>query len=264
MLPEQPTKTTIFRPRKNLLEEPKPPGRMYGAYGDGVVYLILSFDNANRKEPLKVFVDELSYYPLRGVAEKLENEVMLDGFPGRNFSFRLSLLSGSLSFYITNNHVYIVEAISDDMSKPAPSKFLASFRLNGKPVGKEIAEELSDETPLVATGQQSSENSSAVQTTALERVFTGREVTRKAWVVAKPEPTYTEEARQRQVVGTVVLRGVFSSSGKVTSLRVLSGLPHGLTEKALSAARNIKFIPAMKDGKYASMYIQLEYNFNLY
>jgi hypothetical protein len=56
-----------------------------------------------------------------------------------------------------------------------------------------------------------------------------------------------------------------SARGRIpTLLSHVFDLPHGLTEKALSAARNIKFIPAMKDGKYVSMYIQLEYNFNLY
>jgi len=44
----------------------------------------------------------------------------------------------------------------------------------------------------------------------------------------------------------------------------VSGLPHGLTEQAIAAARKLKYIPAVKDGKYASMWMQLEYNFNLY
>jgi TonB family protein len=66
------------------------------------------------------------------------------------------------------------------------------------------------------------------------------------------------------VTGTVVLRCVFSSSGAVTGIRATSGLPYGLTERAILAARQIKFIPAIKEGHFVSMYIQLEYNFNLY
>jgi TonB family protein len=75
---------------------------------------------------------------------------------------------------------------------------------------------------------------------------------------------YTEAARQAHTKGTVVLRGVFSSTGHFTNVRALSELPHGLTERAIEAASNIRFIPAMKDGRYVSMYIQLEYNFNVY
>jgi TonB family protein len=96
------------------------------------------------------------------------------------------------------------------------------------------------------------------------RVFSGKEVSQKARVLSKPEPQYTEEARKNQITGTVVLRAVFTSGGQVTNIRAVSGLPYGLTERAIAAARLIKFSPAMKDGHTVSMYIQLEYNFNLY
>lgn len=101
-------------------------------------------------------------------------------------------------------------------------------------------------------------------TTNQLKLFSGREVTSKARVLIKPEPMYTEAARQAQTTGTVVLRAVFTSTGHVTNLRAVSELPNGLTERAIEAARNIKFIPALKDGRQVSMYIQLEYNFNLY
>ncbi|HZE72453.1 MAG TPA: energy transducer TonB [Pyrinomonadaceae bacterium] len=96
------------------------------------------------------------------------------------------------------------------------------------------------------------------------RIFSGREVTQKARVLSKPEPQYTEEARKNQITGTVVLRAVFTSNGAVSNIRAVSGLPYGLTERAIAAARLIKFSPALKDGRPVSMYIQLEYNFNLY
>jgi protein TonB len=96
------------------------------------------------------------------------------------------------------------------------------------------------------------------------RVFSGKDVSSKARVLSKPEPQYTEEARKNQVTGTVVLRAVFTSGGQVTNIRAVSGLPYGLTERAIAAARQIRFTPATKDGRPVSMYIQLEYNFNLY
>jgi TonB family protein len=96
------------------------------------------------------------------------------------------------------------------------------------------------------------------------KTFSGKDVTTKARVLSKPEPQYTEEARKNQVTGTVVLRAVFTSGGQVTGIKAVSGLPYGLTERAIAAARQIKFTPATKDGHAVSMYIQLEYNFNLY
>jgi hypothetical protein len=44
----------------------------------------------------------------------------------------------------------------------------------------------------------------------------------------------------------------------------MRGLPYGLTEKAIAAARQIRFDPATKDGHKVSMWMKLEYNFNLY
>jgi TonB family protein len=100
--------------------------------------------------------------------------------------------------------------------------------------------------------------------TDYNKVFNTRDVTQKAKVLSKPEAGYTEDARKNQVTGTVVLKAIFSSSGQVTSIQAVKPLPFGLTEKAIAAARAIKFIPAQKDGHTVSQYIQLEYTFNLY
>jgi TonB family protein len=97
-----------------------------------------------------------------------------------------------------------------------------------------------------------------------DRIFTGKDVTSKARLISKPEPQYTEDARKNQITGTVVLKVVFASNGGVTNIRTVSGLPFGLTERAIAAARQIKFVPATKDGHPVSMWMQLEYNFNLY
>ena len=96
------------------------------------------------------------------------------------------------------------------------------------------------------------------------QIFSPKEVTTKARVISKPEPQYTEEARRNQDTGTIVLRAIFAADGKVRAIRTLTVLPHGLTLMAINAARRIKFIPATKDGRPVSMYIQLEYNFYLY
>ena len=90
------------------------------------------------------------------------------------------------------------------------------------------------------------------------------EVDQRARLLAKPEPQYTEEARRNQISGTVMLRAVFASSGEVIQIRALNTLPFGLTERAIAAAHQIKFVPAMKSGRPVSVYMQLEYNFNLY
>ncbi|HEX8459742.1 MAG TPA: energy transducer TonB [Pyrinomonadaceae bacterium] len=96
------------------------------------------------------------------------------------------------------------------------------------------------------------------------RPFRVNEVTRRAQIISKPEPLYTEEARRNQVTGTVRLRLVLTAAGQVTGITPLTKLPDGLTEKAIEAARRISFKPAEKDGRPVSQYVTIEYNFNIY
>ncbi|HEX8191089.1 MAG TPA: energy transducer TonB [Pyrinomonadaceae bacterium] len=96
------------------------------------------------------------------------------------------------------------------------------------------------------------------------RPFKQQEVSVRALITFKPEPGFTEEARQQNVTGTVRLRAILSASGEVTGISVVKGLPSGLTEKAIAAARQIRFRPAQKDGHTVSQYVVLEYNFNIY
>ena len=96
------------------------------------------------------------------------------------------------------------------------------------------------------------------------RIYSGKEVDRRARVLEKPEPIYTAAARQHNITGTIVLRAVLTAQGQVTDIKALSTLPDGLTERAIEAARRIRFEPALINGRPVSMYIQLEYNFNLY
>jgi protein TonB len=97
-----------------------------------------------------------------------------------------------------------------------------------------------------------------------DRVYNPTDVTQRARVLFKPEPQYTVEARKNAITGPVILRVVFSRTGEVTNIRAMQSLQGGLTEKAIAAARQIRFVPATRNGQPVSMYMQLEYNFNLY
>jgi periplasmic protein TonB len=96
------------------------------------------------------------------------------------------------------------------------------------------------------------------------RIFRHDEVSARAVITFKPEPGFTEEARRNNVTGTVRLRAILHANGAVTNVSIVKGLPDGLTEKAIAAARQIKFRPAQKDGRAVSQYVVLEYNFNIY
>jgi TonB family protein len=83
-------------------------------------------------------------------------------------------------------------------------------------------------------------------------------------ITYREKAKYTEEARQMNVQGTVTLSAVFGADGQLRDIRVVRGLPAGLTEKAIEAARNIRFRPAVKNGVPVATRMTLEFNFALY
>src|SRR5439155_11170946 len=151
-------------------------------------------------------------------------------------------------------NIYVFEVVGSTLTQPGEriTKFLNSIRFSET----ERAQELVDGPGNPWTPPAGYQNNAAAQ------IFSGRDVTKKPVVISKPEPTYTEEARQQQITGTVVMRCVFNSSGSVANLHLVSGLEHGLNEQASSTAKKIKFIPAIKEGHFVSMWMELQYNFN--
>lgn len=95
-------------------------------------------------------------------------------------------------------------------------------------------------------------------------VFQGSEVDQKLRILKKTEPQYTEEARGAGVQGKVDALAIMSVDGTVKHILLLQRLSHGLTEQSIRAARNIKFEPAIKDGRPVSQVVRLEYNFHLF
>jgi len=59
----------------------------------------------------------------------------------------------------------------------------------------------------------------------------------------------------------VVLTAVFCKSGRVTDIRVIEGLPYGVTEQAIEAARQTQFTPAEKDGQPVSQATKFVFKF---
>jgi TonB family protein len=79
----------------------------------------------------------------------------------------------------------------------------------------------------------------------------------------KQKAAYTEEARQNGVRGSVTLSIVFGADGNIYNVQIIQGLPQGLTETAIEAAKKIKFRPAIKNGTPVNVRMQVVYEFNL-
>jgi TonB family protein len=68
-------------------------------------------------------------------------------------------------------------------------------------------------------------------------------------ITFKPNPVYTQEARDLKLEGEVLLEVQFSASGQLHVNRVVRGLGHGLDETAVTAANKMRFKPATRSGQ---------------
>ena len=66
-----------------------------------------------------------------------------------------------------------------------------------------------------------------------------------------PQPAYTDQARAAGVEGKVRVELTVDETGRVVSVRLISGLGHGLDEAAIAAAQRATFQPAIRCGKPA-------------
>jgi TonB family protein len=68
-------------------------------------------------------------------------------------------------------------------------------------------------------------------------------------ITFKPNPVYTQEARDLKLEGEVLLEVSFSATGTLHVNKVVRGMGHGLDEAAITAANKIRFKPALRYGQ---------------
>jgi TonB family protein len=239
-LHSRPTMTTTKVSRKDGTERTK---RSLTTTVKSVAYSIEIFENLKPGQPLDEFIAEskasFQYDPAT------ERNLTVDGFPGKEYSSQTETTTTVMQFFATEDRLFRFAVTGPAAAAASIKEFFSSIKLGPNTDGFDVSSEV------------------FVELYNGERVYLGRDVDVKARLVTKPEPTYTEDARDKKVEGTVILRAILAKTGRVERIRVVQGLPYGLTVQAIEAARKIEFVPAMKDGKAVSMWLQLEYNFLL-
>jgi TonB family protein len=205
----------------------------------------------------------------------LRREFELGGRLAREYEVQLEKEGGPVYVLADGARLYVVAALAADRRSAASRRFVDSFGLKTATPAASAAAELpasglgpgggAGVVAPISAGPLPPVNAGGAGTPGdYEGPFKYAEVTKRAVITYKPAPAYTEDGRKFDVVGVVRLRAVLSKTGEVTNLSVVKYLPHGLTEKAIDAAKQIRFTPAQKDGRLVSQYVVLEYNFNIY
>jgi len=210
---------------------------------DGVAYTVDVFENPNPGESLNDFIAEQNTDSHLDLTTA--RDVTINGIHGKEYSSGDK--TGTVQLFATERRLFRFAAGGSLANNAAVQEFFSSIALSKPEKATEVVD--GPGMPLVLdTG---------------ERIYKGKELDTKARLISKPDPEYTDKARRNRIRGTVILRAVFSKTGEVTNIQVVASLPDGLTERCVEAAKRIKFVPATKNGQPASMWIQLEYNFNL-
>lgn len=233
--------------------------RVFGVYSDGVVFVVASYDHPRETESFDFFAG----YIWGGRWLAAAGDVRLGELDGRAYRYTYPF-EGAARVFRAKRHAYLLQVMSDEKGHGrAFGRFLDSLALGGKPAGERIP----DETPA---GPFAPEPPRPARTSATPRPapegdgpFGFKDVSRRALIVFKPEPVYTDKARRNKVRGVVRLRLVLAPTGKVAGVEVVKHLPDGLTEKAVEAARRILFFPAVIGDRRVSQYAVLDYTFDI-
>jgi protein TonB len=82
-------------------------------------------------------------------------------------------------------------------------------------------------------------------------------------LVREVRADYTEDARQRGLVGDVVLEIVVRRDGTVGDVKILQGLAGGLNDRAVQAVRQWRFTPARRQGVPVDVVVEVAVEFKL-
>lgn len=86
---------------------------------------------------------------------------------------------------------------------------------------------------------------------------------RQPEVLERVPPRYPGRARRAGVEGTVVLRGIVGTDGRIRDVEILKDLPYDLGDAARAAVRRWRFRPAEYRGREIAVYYTVTVNYRL-
>ena len=229
--------------------------RRYATYADQTVYGFTVV--SKRKEKKSDYCTQKENFDAKSFLNRLtELKTELKEFTESNFkqnNLTVNKVSGKITTYwlindFNNKRWFELWTTGRDDEKTEIQNFVKSIEIikntQGIEIGGGAVRSYGDESVKV-------DESKKAETTAINVVF-------------KPQPKYTEAARQANVQGTVTLRVTFYANGGIGSISPVNTLPYGLTEQAISAAQRLVFVPPKRNGVSYTVSKAISYTFSIY
>jgi periplasmic protein TonB len=81
--------------------------------------------------------------------------------------------------------------------------------------------------------------------------------------INRSKPDYTDAARKGHITGVVIVETIVNKHGEVEQVKVLKGLPLGLSDQAVEAVKKWRFQPGTLNGQPVEVIFTLTVNFTL-
>lgn len=199
---------------------------------------------------------------------KLERDLKLNGYLGKEFSIAIGEITGLARLYTTKRKLYavlVLNALEDDKRV---RQFLDSFILKAASNDVEIIGPTAIPKVLSAPrvtsppakhGAQSNPPPAAAKNQEKPRPpISGGVLNGKA--ISLPKPVYPKAAKQEMASGTVTVQITIDENGDVISANAISGHPL-LQEACVAAAWRAKFTPTLLEGQPVKVTGIVTYNF---
>lgn len=247
-MPKQPSQEEV-----SITNMPNLSGTAYSATGGKIYYTVRSIRaerGGNPQSRLNDFVTKFKQSVTqisRGVRLTDSHALELNGFVGQQFRIITSEARVFVRIYSTRQRIYMLEVAGGDEEDAPVGWFLDSFAISEPPPGGGGG---GDPTPSpqppvpIYTQCACDPLGNPIDQASTEYVGT-----RDAIFCTQGDLELTEEARKHQFNGEVILEVELLENGTVGGIKVIQSQPYGLEQKAVEAARQYKFCPALQDGQ---------------
>jgi TonB family protein len=205
-------------------------------------------------------IDEYLARMPQDVAEERSKKMREAGFDKIYFGWAGGVNKGDPHYYRVQSPTFLIEY---DNTQNNANHIHSVWRDFNGDFGEDLLREHYQTTPHDAPQQNASRQVKPQESFRGAGDVQPMTATLRPKILYREKAIYTDEARQAGVGGNVVLGIVFGKEGAIRNIRVIRGLPFGLTDQSIIAAKKIRFEPAIQNGEPVSVRGNLEFTFNI-
>ena len=237
--------------------------------------------NKQQKALLEKLIDEYLARMPQDVAEERSKKMRAAGFDKIHFAWAGGVNKGDPHYYRIQSPTFLIEY---DNTQNNANHIHSVWRDFNGDFGEDLLREHYRTTPHGATQQGAAQQEAPQRYARLVANPDGKPVPKqpvrldaeprgepvlpmtyalKPKILYREKAGYTRAASDAEVNGVIKLAVIFDKGGNLRVTKIIQGLPFGLNEQAITAAKKVRFEPAIKNGEPVSVRGSMEFSFNI-